>query len=358
MAETALLGSRKGLIVYRRQGSGWTLDATHFLGLPVTMADVDQHGSWWAMLDHGHWGTKLHRSDDQGKTWLELPAPAFEPGDEIRPGQAASVRYLWSFASGGPSYPDRIWIGTMPGGLFVSEDRGASFSLVRSLWDFPGRAVQWMGGGLDEAGIHSILVDPRNNKHLLIGISCAGVLASEDGGLTWSVRNKGLKADFLPDPDAEVGHDPHLLVRCASQPDVLWQQNHCGIFRSVDNGRNWTDVSQDGGPAFFGFAIAADPKSPDTAWVVPADSDGIRVACNQALCVSKTEDGGKSWSALRNGLPQQHVFDITYRHALDVRGEDLLFGTTTGNVYHSADRGRNWSLLHSNLPMIHSVRFV
>lgn len=358
MRNHLLLGTRKGLVVYRRDGAKWRWDGVHFTGIPVSLADVDQRGGWWALLDHGHWGVKLHRSDDQGKTWVELTAPAYAEGDEVKPGAPASVRYLWAFAAGGPSYPDRVWIGTEPGGLFLSEDRGENFSLVRSLWDYPGRADQWFGGGRDMAGIHSILVDPRNNDHLHIGISCAGVLSSEDGGKTWKPRNTGLRADFLPDPDAEIGQDPHLLVRSQQHPDVLWQQNHCGIYRSTDNGLHWSDISEKDGPASFGFAIQADPEDPETAWVVPATSDGIRVACDLALCVCQTGDGGKSWSAHRRGLPQEQAFDLTFRHALDMDGKDMVFGTTTGNLYHSADRGANWSVLSSNLPLIHSARFV
>jgi len=358
MADTLLLGTRKGLVVYRHSAGQWTLDRVHFTGFPVTLADRDNQGSWWAMLDHGHWGCKLHRSDDEGQTWQELAGPAFAEGDETKPGKPATVKYLWAFAPGGPQFPNGIWVGTEPGGLFLSEDRGATFSLVRSLWDFPGRAEQWFGGGRDDAGIHSILVDPRDNTRIPIGISCAGVFFSPDSGKTWQVRNKGLRADFLPDPAMEVGHDPHLLVRSLQHPDVLWQQNHCGIFRSTDNGERWHEISQPDGPARFGFAIAADPDDPLSAWVVPADSDATRVAMDLALCVSATHDGGKTWLAQRNGLPQAHAFDITYRHALDYQNDELVFGTTTGNCYHSADRGGHWTCLHSNLPMIHSVRFV
>ena len=358
MKHHLLLGTRKGLVVYQRQNGGWKLHSAHFTGIPVTLADIDQHGSWWAMLDHGHWGTKIHRSDDQGASWQELKAPRFEAEDELKPGVPATVKYLWAFASGGPSYPDRVWIGTEPGGLFISENRGESFELVRSLWDFPGRADEWFGGGRDNAGIHSILVDPRNNDHVHIGISCAGVLASRDSGKTWVALNKGLKADFLPDPDAAMGHDPHMLVRSTGHPDVLWQQNHCGIFRSTDNGQQWQDVSQSGGPAHFGFAITAAADDPEKAWVVPAVSDEIRVACDLALCVSATSDGGKTWSAGRSGLPQENAFDIVFRHALDLDQRELVFGTTTGNLYHSADSGQHWTALSTNLPLIHSACFV
>ena len=166
-----------------------------------------------------------------------------------------------------------------------------------------------------------------------------------------------MNADFLPDPAAEVGQDPHLLVMAPSNPDVMWNQNHCGIYVSRDGSKNWEAVHQkrEEGPANFGFAVAVHEFNPEVAWVVPGESDGVRVAVDLALCVCRTDDGGKSWRELRKGLPQENCYDITYRHALDVSGEGLVFGTTTGNVYYSADLGESWILLSSDLPMIYSV---
>jgi photosystem II stability/assembly factor-like uncharacterized protein len=217
---------------------------------------------------------------------------------------------------------------------------------------------QWFGGGRDHPGIHSILFDPKNENRMLVAISCAGVFESLDKGETWAPKNQGLKADFLPDPNAEVGQDPHLLVACDANFDVMWQQNHCGIFRTADGGKNWNDVSDKSGEANFGFAIAADPTNDQVAWVVPALSDGIRVAVDRSICVCRTENGGASWDTFRNGLPQGHAFDITYRHALDQDEEMLAFGTTTGNLYISYDHGESWKALSNNLPMVHCVDFV
>ena len=176
-----------------------------------------------------------------------------------------------------------------------------------------------------------------------------------DGGVTWIARNKGLKADFLPDPNSDIGQDPHLIDWCDANKEVMWQQNHCGIFRTTNGGALWEDISESEGPANFGFAIAAHATDPNVAWVVPGISDVTRVPVDQSLCVCRTDDGGKSWTALRNGLPQGTAFDITYRHALALQGEELVFGTTTGNVYHSADGGDHWEAISTNLPMVHSV---
>ena len=359
MANTLLLGTRKGLVTYKKNGLGqWQYQDSQFIGIPVTIATYDENTStWWALLDHGHWGTKVHRSTD-GKTWEELEAPKYPEGEEIKEGVPASTRLLWAISNGGKDRPGTIYIGTEPGGLFKSTDNGDHFELVRGLWDHPSRKEQWFGGGRDHPGIHSILVDPANSDHIYIGISCAGMFETTDGGASWHSRNKGLRADFLPDPASDIGQDPHLIDWCKANTDVMWQQNHCGIFRTEDAGENWTDITDPEGPANFGFAVAAHEKDPNVAWVVPGVSDVMRVAIDQSLCVCRTEDGGKSWTDFRAGLPQGSAFDITYRHALDITGDTLAFGTTTGNLYLSEDAGENWISLNNNLPMIHSVEFV
>lgn len=356
---TLLIGTRKGLVRFDKNATGWKYTDVSFLGIPVSLTYCDErNGTWWACLDHGHWGNKLHRSHDQGKSWEEIAAPKYPEGIEIKEGQAASVKYLWAFAHGGADHPGRIFIGTVPGGLFMSENNGDSFELVESLWNHPSRKEHWFGGGFDHPGIHSILVDPRDSDHILVGISVAGVFETRDGGKSWNPKNTGLKADFLPNPDAEVGQDPHMLIHSPQQPDSLWQQNHCGIFKSQDGGMNWEDVSQAEGPANFGFAIVMDQENPDRAWVIPGISDEIRVAVRQSLCVCRTEDGGKTWTDFREGLPQDSSFDIVYRHALARKGNTLAFGTTTGNLFLSENDGESWSALHHSLPMVYSVDFV
>lgn len=358
MKTTLLLGTRKGLIAYRYRHDRWQMENLSFEGIPVSIAYADpRNGKWWACLDHGHWGVKLHHSADHGKSWVEVKAPAFPEGQEVKDGVPAATRYIWAMSHGGKAYPSKLWIGTDPGGLFVSEDEGNNFELVQALWNDPSRKTNWMGGGRDLPGIHSVVVDPRDENHLFVGISCAGVFESADGGKTWAARNKGLRADFLPDPFAAIGHDPHLLVAAATDPDTLWQQNHCGIFRSTDGAKSWQDVGQAEGPARFGFAIAVAEDNADQAWVAPANSDGMRTAIHGALCICRTDDGGKSWRELKNGLPQENCFDIVYRHSLATSGSALAFGTTTGNLFFSPDRGENWSCINNYLPMVYSVQF-
>jgi len=355
LMDELILGTRKGLLVTDLSGA---VRREFHLGVPVSYAAVDPRtGVWWAGVDHGRWGQKLHRSKDGGITWEEVPAPQYPEGEEISEGKPATLSYIWLIAPGGADEPNRLYIGTEPGGLFVSDDGGDNFYLCDSLWNHPSRKTGWFGGGRDYPGACSIIVDPRDSRHIYVGISVGGVFETRDGGATWEPRNRGLRADFLPNPYAEVGHDPHFVVSSAANPDVLWQQNHCGVFRSVDGGQTWTDISENGGPVKFGFAIVADEHDPDVAWVVPAISDEIRLAVNKALCGSRAADAGTAWTAVREGLPQQNCYDVTFRHALDKSGDRLAFGTTTGSVYLSEDRGETWRCLGHDYPPVYSVRF-
>lgn len=351
-----LLGTRKGLVIYKKDKNEWKHSGVHFLGIPVSLTFVDDRtDTWWACLDHGHWGVKLHRSINQGNDWEEIEAPKIPEGEEIKDGVPATVTYIWAFTHGGVDKPGVLYLGTDPGALFKSQDNGDSWQLVRSLWEHPTRKKQWFGGGRDNPGIHSIMVDPRDSNHIYIGISCAGVFETNDNGKSWNPRNKGMNADFLPDPTSEIGQDPHLVVMSPSNPDVMWNQNHCGIYMTRDGSKNWEAVHQEGGLAYFGFAIAVHQTDPEMAWIIPGISDGVRVAVDQALCVCRTNDGGKTWNDHRKGLPQENCYDIVYRHCLDIDGDSLVFGSTTGNVYISNDLGESWELLSSDLPMVYSV---
>lgn len=357
---TILLGTRKGLIALEGEGIHWSIVRKDFPGAPISYAWHDaRSGTLWAAASHGHWGAKLYRLRKGEEEWTEVPAPAYPEGEEIRPGVGATLQYIWCMAGGGEDRPERILVGTIPGGLFISNDGGDSFQLNRSLWEHPSRTTQWFGGGYDEAGIHSILVDPENSDRIHIGISCAGVFETTDGGSSWIVRNKGMAASFLPDPNAEVGFDPHLLTASNTQPRTFWQQNHEGVYRSDDECLTWQRHDHGkGSHAYFGFAIAVDEKDPMTAWIVPADSDERRMAIDGKLVVSRTEDGGETWTALTAGLPQEDCYDLVYRHGLAYREGLLAFGTTTGNLFISNDRGDSWIQVAGFLPPIYSVQIV
>ena len=359
MSKKLLVGTSKGLVVYKKDLDGWDVDQIHFLGFPVALVFVDERtNTWWAALAHRHWGQKLHRSHDEGKSWEQIPVPKYPKEAEIKPGKPAFLKLIWSMAHAGLHRPGELYIGTEPGGLFHSKDGGDSFQLVESLWNHPSRATQWFGAGRDYPFVHSIVVDPRDSNHIYIAVSCAGVFETKDGGSTWAPRNKGLIAAYLPNPDVEVGHDPHLLLACAANPDVLWQQNHCGIFRSTNGGLYWDNITGENGFPNYGFALSIDHQNPERAWVIPATSDEMRVAVDGALCVCHTNDGGKSWQALRNGLPQEHCFDIAFRHSMDKQGATIVFGTTNGNLYLSEDEGLNWQILSSNLARVECISLV
>jgi photosystem II stability/assembly factor-like uncharacterized protein len=282
------------------------------------------------------------------------------PGEvEFAERKTAALSYIWSLEAGGVDEPGVLWCGTIPGGLFKSENRGESWRLVESLWDRPERDM-WFGGGKDDPGIHSIVVDPRDSRRLRIAISCGGVWATEDGGATWSNDNYGLRAEYCPPEMAysPVSQDAHRLAGSAARPERMWVQHHNGVFRSDDQGKTWEELSAVD-PSVFGFAVAAHPLDPDTAWLVPAVKDEYRYAVGGALAVAKTTDGGKTFTARRQGLPQDHAYDLVYRHALDVdtTGERLVIGSTTGGVWVSEDGGESWGMMEARLPPVYAVRF-
>ena len=393
MPNLILLGTRKGTLLIDRKGSNWHPQSIAHSGIPVCYAARDpRNGTLWASLDHGHWGPKLSRSRDAGATWEDappikypkgaryiakyLPTPDFDPSaPQSEPEyRDATVYKIWNLTFGGNDQPGRLYAGTIPGGLFVSDDGGDSWELNRPLWNhesrggdlFAGNATSenhWGGTpasvdyGVFEPGIHSIIVDPRDSDHLHVAASSAGVIESTDGGRTWVGRNKGMRIDYLPNPEAEWGHDPHFVTACPGQPDHLWQQNHFGVFYSDDNAHTWKKVSLPDVGVHFGFPIATDAQDGRTAWVVPARADSERMAIGEGLFVARTTDGGVSWQRLRHGLPQENAYDIVLRHGLDVSGDSVCFGSTTGNVYLSEDRGETWSCLGNHFPPVYSVRF-
>lgn len=375
-----LVSTRKGLFTYQYSpgagpgpDAGWKLRDTAFQGDRVSLTMVDpRDGARYAALDHGHFGVKLHRADaaeasDRAVTWTEIPAPAYpaKPADleDIdSQGQEVpwSVQLIWSMASGGDDEPGALWCGTIPGGLFRSADRGESWHLVESLWRDP-RRKEWFGGGFDWPGVHSICVDPRDSRHVVIGVSCGGVWSSRDRGETWELTAKGMYAEYVP-PDRRDDpriQDPHRVVQCSAAPDSFWAQHHNGVFRSRDGAASWTEIA-DVPPSTFGFAAAVHPTNPDTAWLIPAVADEHRIPVDGKLCVARTRDGGETFETLRQGLPQDHAYDLVYRHALDIdkTGEILAFGSTTGNLWVSHDQGDSWHVVSHHLPPIAAVELV
>ncbi|HWA33260.1 MAG TPA: hypothetical protein VG737_03975 [Cyclobacteriaceae bacterium] len=355
-----LAGTSKGLIIFDKKQPGWTVRSVHFEGLTVSMVYIDDRtATWWVGLSHRHWGEKLHYSNDQGASWHEAGIPSYA-GYQYKPGKAASLKKIWVMEQAGTDRPGCLWLGTEPGGLFYSNDAGNSFHLNESLWNHPSRtdANQWFGAGKDYPFIHSIIVDKRDSNHVYVGVSCAGIFETKDGGKSWVAKNKGLIATYLPNQNAEVGHDPHRIIACRNNPDVIWQQNHCGIFKTMDGGENWIDVSGKNGFPKYGFALAIDDDDCDVAWVIPAQSDEFRIPVDLKVVVCKTSDGGNQWISVSRGLPSSDAFDIVLRHSFAKKGSTMSFGTNNGNLYVSEDRGETWMTINNNLATINCVVLV
>lgn len=388
--KTLWVATRKGTFKVSKRAGRWQAALSGHAGAGVNyVAREPKSGRLWALLGHGHWGAKLSISDDDGATWSDNPAQVKYPEGARYIGQKmfedsssdfgvgwstetrnATLLKLWVIGFGGDG---AIWIGTIPGGLFVSRDGGASFELNRPLWNHESRGgdlfkgdgtgeTKWFGtpaseGGEFAPGIHSICVDPRDPKRVLIAVSTAGVIETRDGGATWRSRNKGMTMEHTPDAQAEWGHDTHLIELCASSPDHVWQQNHVGVFYSDNGAENWRKVSAPQSGVHFGFPVSADARNGRCAWLVPGRSDAQRMAIDGGLFVARTDDGGANWRQQRKGLPQESAHDIVLRHALDNRDGLVAFGSTTGNLYLSEDAGESWSTVSNNLPPIYAVRF-
>lgn len=365
MSDRILVSTRKGLFTVTRVNAAWSVGSVDFLADNVTLALHDSRdGTLYAALDHGHFGVKMHRKS--GGDWEEIATPAYplkpEGHEEFdmwgRPLPWSTVR-IWALVPGGGDEPGILWCGTIPGGLFRSRDHGSSWEMMRALWDHPLRQ-KWMGGGADLPGLHSVVVDPRNARDVTIAVSTGGLWHTSDGGTTWDQRGTGMRAEHVP---PELTHDPiaqdvHCLAQCPAAPDRMWVQHHNGIFRSDDGGRTFTEI-MDVKPSAFGFGVVVHPHDPDTAWFVPEVKDEKRIPVGGRLVVNRTRDGGRTFETLANGLPQDHAYDIVYRHALalDPSGTRLAIGSTTGGLWVSDNQGDSWTCVSHTLPPIYAVQF-
>jgi photosystem II stability/assembly factor-like uncharacterized protein len=346
----AFLASRKGLFVYKLAGSSWKLEKHHFDGVKTTYVNVDPRTKHvWLGMAHGHWGPKIHVSKNKGKTFEELPTPKLPDQKEGQKG----LLEVWAFAFDSTG---RVYAGTAPAEIFHSDDGGQTWHHNEALHKMEGRE-KWFAAATEAHCVHSILVNPENEDHITIGISVGGCLESTDRGESWRYCNSGMKAYFMPNHDDPITQDPHLVARAPSDPLVLWQQNHCGIFKSEDGGKTWLDLSKAKGvKSPFGWGVVVDDKNADVAYTLPALSDESRVPVQKKLFVQKTTNGGKSWTVLNNGLPQKNCFDIVYRHAFSGSGKHLLFGSTTGHVFFSNNEGKKWGQIKDYLPPIYGVK--
>ena len=355
--KSILVGTSKGLLVYRKSEGIWKVDKIHFMGFPVSMIYVDSRdGNWWIALNHNHWGPKLHRSQDQGKNWVTCRLPSFQNASGTK--DSNTLKKIWKITARDPNKPGEYWIGTEPAALFSSN--GVDYQICEPLWNHSSRVLDnmWFGTGGDQAFLHSILVNPQDINDIIVGVSSGGVFRSENGGMDWTMSNIGLQAAYLPNPSSPSGHDPHLILQHPVSPNILWQQNHCGIYRSKNRAKSWEMVSNPNTHPHYGFCIAIDEKDPAKAWVIPAQNDEQRVAPDLALQVYSTDNGGNIWMSKSNGLQNQNAFDLVLRNAFDKSEELFAFGSNNGNLYVSENSLESWELVSPNLAKILQVLIV
>jgi photosystem II stability/assembly factor-like uncharacterized protein len=352
MGVLVLAGTRKGLFLLRGDDSrrDWQLEGPLLKGWEVFHATVDQRsGTILACTNSFPYGGTVQRSTDGGQTW-ERSEQIGLPEDT-----GLKLEKLWHVRPGHESEPDTLWLGGAPGALWRSQDGGSTWDTVLSLTQHPTRD-RWQPGA---GGMccHSIQVDPRDPKRVYAAISAAGAFRTDDGGESWTPINKEVAADFMPDKYPEVGQCVHKLLLHPQQPDRLWQQNHCGVYRSDDRGENWERLDGNGLPSDFGFPIMLDPHDPDVAYVIPEDGAANRVTVDNRLGVWKTTDAGRSWAPAAAGLPDQ-AWSVILREAsasdwLEPAG--VYFGTQAGSVYVSPSEGADWIEAAHDLPPVLSV---
>lgn len=359
-----LVGTRKGGFILTADGSRrqWEVSGPHFAGWEI----YHMKGSplnpdrIYASQTSGWFGQVMQRSDDAGQTW---EAVGNEFAYEGTPGTHQwydGTQHPWEFKrvwhiEPSLNEPETVYAGVEDAGLFRSTDGGKSWLELPGLREHKtGPLWQPGAGGMC---LHTILIDPKDPNRLFVAISAAGAFRSEDAGKTWTPINKGLKSEFLPDPNAEVGHCVHRIALHPSNPDTLFMQKHWDVMRSDNGGSSWTEVSGDL-PTDFGFPIDVNANEPETVYVVPIKSDSEHFPLDGKLRVYRSRTGGGNWECLAKGLPEKDCYVNVLRDAMAVDRLDpcgVYFGTTGGQVYVSPDGGDNWSAIVQNLPAVLSV---
>ena len=360
-AMLVLVGTRKGAFILSsdRSRREWSVSGPHHEGSDVFHAVYDprEGGSVWAAINQPVWGAEIQRSHDLGKSWSgSTEGPRFDGGKDLK------VERIWHVEPGRESEPGVVYAGAEPASLFRSEDGGETWTEVSALTGHPTREKWQPGfGGLC---LHSIVLDPSAADRMWVGMSAVGVFGSADGGKSWSAMNKGVRADFLPDRYPEFGQCPHKVLAQTANPLVLYQQNHCGVYRSDSAGDDWTDITE-GLPSRFGFVLGLHSNDPDTIYVIPEDralgdevGGGLRYVTDARFRIFRSRNRGKDWEPLTSGLPQENAYLHTLREGMATDAMDpcgVYVGTTTGQIFYSRDDGDGWELLIDYLPPISSV---
>jgi photosystem II stability/assembly factor-like uncharacterized protein len=346
------IGTKRGLFVAQSDESrrSWSFSPPLLAGRQVYHALLDPRvgRTVWATSRHSVWGAHIHRSDDAGATWQVLDAaPHFQ--DE------RGLEAVWCVTPGPDDQPNTLFAGVEPAGLFQSEDAGASWRSVESLNDHESRAHWQPAGG--SLSLHSILIDPTNSQRLYCAVSAGGAYRSDDGGMSWVPINDGVRADFLLNPFSPTGQCVHKMILHPARPQRLYQQNHCGVYRSDDGGAHWTEITGEL-PSDFGYVLATDNRDPDTLFVIPEESSHMRTTVDGRVRVYRTRDAGASWQALERGLPQQNAYVSVLREGMtndSLEPVGIYFGTSSGHLFASRDGGDHWECIAQFLPRIIAV---
>ncbi len=345
-----LVGTAKGLFRFRsRDRHSWQEEGPDFLGAPIYAAVQDlRSGSLLAGVNDIFYGPSIRRSHDLGATWDQGGCDlSYAPGDP------EEVLRVWSILPGPADQPDLLYAGVEASGLFRSLDGGDSWQEVDGIRSHPTHE-QW-ASGFGGKCMHTLAMDPHRPGRMFFACSTGGLYRTDDGGNSWEPKNQGIRCDFMPEDQRfpEVGQCVHKFSLAAA-PDRLYLQNHGGVYRSDDGGDSWIDIGQ-GLPSDFGFPVLAHPRRPDTAYVIPLGEGRLPPALQ--LAVHRTDDAGKTWRALQQGLPA-HVFTGVLRDGFRADAHDplgLYLGTTSGSLFASADEGERWQVVADHLPRIHSV---
>jgi len=364
----ALVATRKGAWLFQSDAArrAWTTNGPHFLGHIIHHITLDPRDgrTLLAAAKTGHLGPTIFRSTDLGKKWTEAKQPpAFAKAEDSQKGR--SVDHTFWLAPAHANEPDVWYAGTSPQGLFRSEDGGQSWEPFSSVNDDPQYRI-WMGtqqdGTPDGPKMHSVIVDPRDPAHMYMAMSGGGVHETLDGGRSWAPMVDGLEVVDGFDRSVVTFHDPHCVRMCPSNPDRLYQQNHCGIYRLDRPSREWIRIGEKmpKKTGDIGFPMVVHPRDDNKCWVFPMDGSTVwpRTSPDGKPAVYGTANGGKTWKRLDKGLPPSDAYWTVKRQAMTAdKGTPvgLYFGTASGEVWQSRDEGATWKVLARNLPEIYAV---
>jgi photosystem II stability/assembly factor-like uncharacterized protein len=371
-------GTRKGGLILSSDYSrkNWTQSEVQFKGWTVMNMAFDRrdqrlHAGAFSWV----FGSTTHYSDDFGQTWIQAkqvpeftrPSKSGRPfgtpeeaysGDEYAEfvkAKPEKVNKVWQITPGRESEPGVLYAGIEPAALFVSRDRGETWENIESIYDHEHRGTWYPGGG--GLCLHTIMLDPDDPERMYIGISSAGVYRTDDGGKTWQPKNRNVRADYHPDIYPEYGQCVHRTVLAPGRPGLIYQQNHCGVYRSDNYGDDWIDIGDGRLPSRFGFPVAVHPHDPNTTFISLEESDQYRLSVDGKFSVWRSKDCGESWDRLSNGLPDvAHLVVLRQGMTTDTLDEPGIYiGTSTGQIFSSVDEGNTWELLADYLPPILSL---